>query len=98
MLKSDKIADETIAKEAEDKKNETESKDWMAEKHQKEKRQKMIRDPNNMKLLLDPTNVAEFKDAVALLTARVDDRSLKVRDMYEALKGMLSNKRVSIKV
>ena len=97
MLKSDKIKDEQAATELTEKQTELDKKEWMDEDHQRKKRIALKQNPNSTKLLMDPANVENFKDAAQVLTNRVEDRNMQAEDMYNLLKGMLSNKRKDMK-
>jgi hypothetical protein len=44
------------------------------------------------RLLLDPNNIDEFKDAVAMAGDRIDDRNEYVERLYEVIKSMLTSK------
>ena len=58
----------------------------MADDHQKQRRIHLKQNPDNIKVMLDPKNSNQYKEAVHLLTAKVDDRNEYVKNMYETLK------------
>ena len=97
MLKSDKLKDKEAEEVLEGKQAELDQKDWMDEDHQKKKRVALRQNPNSTKLLMDPSNVANFKEAANLLGSRIQDRNQYAEDLYNLLKGMLANTRKDIK-
>mmetsp|Transcript_20354 Transcript_20354/g.31088 ORF Transcript_20354/g.31088 Transcript_20354/m.31088 type:complete len:101 (+) Transcript_20354:108-410(+) len=70
----------------------------MKKDYDRHKRVALKQNPMNAKLLLDPNNIDEFKDALQMSTDRIDNRNEMVQSLYEAIKSMLTHKLESKKV
>ena len=69
----------------------------MAENYDRQKRIALKQNPMSEKHLLDPNNIEEFKEAVAMAGSRIDDRNEYVERLYEVVKSMLTSKQASVK-
>lgn len=69
----------------------------MAEGYDKNKRMALRQHPMSEKLLLDPANIDELKEVVALSGTRIQDRNENVEKLYEVVKSMLTAKQANVK-
>ena len=69
----------------------------MTEGYDKNKRMALRQNPMSEKLLLDPANIDELKEVVALSGTRIEDRNENVEKLYEVVKSMLTAKQANVK-
>ena len=69
----------------------------MADGYDRNKRMALRQHPMSETLLLDPANIDELKEVVALSGTRIQDRNENVEKLYEVVKSMLTAKQANVK-
>lgn len=98
MLRQDKAEEEELAQETEKKQKELDDKEFMAKDYDRNKRtaiRKLPEYPTSGKLLQDPKNISEFKETIQISLAGIEDRNKYVAGLYEAVKGLMTNKQAN---